>query len=70
MEACLAAGGSITGEHGVGSDKMEYMPRAFDAPSLDVMCEVRRVFDPDARANPGKVFPLHTCREWRHGGVA
>ena len=30
----------------------------------------RRVFDPDARANPGKVFPLHTCREWRHGGVA
>lgn len=70
MEACLAAGGSITGEHGVGSDKMEYMPKAFDPPSLDQMCEVRRAFDPDARANPGKVFPLHTCREWRHGGVA
>jgi glycolate oxidase subunit GlcD len=70
MEACLAAGGSITGEHGVGSDKMEYMPKAFDAPSLDMMCEVRRAFDPDERANPGKVLPLHTCREWRHGGVA
>ncbi len=70
MEACLAAGGSITGEHGVGSDKMEYMPKAFDPASLDQMCEVRRVFDPDARANPGKVFPLHTCREWRQGGVA
>jgi glycolate oxidase subunit GlcD len=69
MEACLAAGGSITGEHGVGSDKMEYMPKAFDPASLDQMCEVRRVFDPDARSNPGKVFPLHTCREWRQGGV-
>lgn len=70
MNACLEAGGSITGEHGVGSDKMEYMPKAFDPASLDQMCEVRRVFDPDTRANPGKVFPLHTCREWRQGGVA
>jgi glycolate oxidase len=48
---------------------MDYMPEAFDPPSLDLMCEVRRVFDPDARANPGKVFPLRTCREWRQGGV-
>ncbi len=70
MEICLAAGGSITGEHGVGSDKVEYMPEAFDPPSLELMCEVRRVFDPGARANPGKVFPLHTCREWRQRGVA
>ena len=53
MEACLAAGGSITGEHGVGSDKMAYMPRAFGPAALDVMCEVRRAFDPDRRANPG-----------------
>ena len=67
MEACLAAGGSITGEHGVGSDKREYMPRAFQPAALDVMCEVRRVFDPDGRANPGKVFPAHVCREWRSG---
>jgi len=67
MEACLAAGGSITGEHGVGSDKREYMPRAFQPAALDMMCEVRRVFDPDARANPGKVFPDHVCREWRGG---
>ncbi len=70
MEACLAAGGSITGEHGVGSDKMAYMPRAFGPAALDVMCEVRRAFDPDRRANPGKVFPVHVCREWRRGGVA
>ncbi|HTS87975.1 MAG TPA: FAD-linked oxidase C-terminal domain-containing protein [Gemmatimonadales bacterium] len=70
MEACLAAGGSITGEHGVGSDKMSYMPMAFDAISLNLMCEVRRVFDPEQRANPGKVFPAGTCREWRQGGIA
>jgi glycolate oxidase subunit GlcD len=69
MEACLAVGGSITGEHGVGSDKMEYMPLAFSASALDLMCEVRRAFDPETRANPGKVFPTHTCREWRRGGA-
>jgi len=70
MEACLAVGGSVTGEHGVGSDKVEYMPQAFSAAALDLMCEVRRAFDPEARANPGKVFPTHTCREWRRGGAA
>jgi glycolate oxidase subunit GlcD len=69
MEACLAVGGSVTGEHGVGSDKMEYMPLAFSAPALDLMCEVRRAFDPETRANPGKMFPTHTCREWRMGGA-
>jgi glycolate oxidase subunit GlcD len=69
MEACLAAGGSVTGEHGVGSDKREYMPLAFNAASLEMMCEVRRAFDPETRANPGKVFPTHTCREWRRGGA-
>ena len=67
MAACLAAGGSITGEHGVGSDKRDYMPRAFQPAALDMMCEVRRVFDPMERANPGKVFPAHVCREWRGG---
>lgn len=70
MEACLAAGGSITGEHGVGSDKVAYMPQAFDAPSLEQMCRVRLAFDPESRANPGKVFPVHACREWRMGKTA
>ena len=41
-----------------------------DAASLDAMCAVRRVFDPLERANPGKVLPIHSCREWRAGGVA
>ncbi|HEU5050724.1 MAG TPA: FAD-linked oxidase C-terminal domain-containing protein [Gemmatimonadales bacterium] len=69
MAACVDAGGSITGEHGVGSDKRDYMPLIFDAASLDAMCAVRRVFDPLGRANPGKVLPVSACREWIAGGV-
>jgi glycolate oxidase subunit GlcD len=64
MAACVEAGGSITGEHGVGSDKLEYMPWIFDAETLGAMRAVRRVFDPAERANPGKVVPIHSCREW------
>src|SRR6266566_341307 len=64
MAACIAAGGTITGEHGVGLDKLRYMPLIFDAESLAAMRAVRRVFDPDERTNPGKVVPVHSCREW------
>ncbi|MGH7590968.1 MAG: FAD-binding oxidoreductase [Gemmatimonadales bacterium] len=70
VAACIAAGGSITGEHGVGIDKREYMPLLFSPVSLAAMCAVRRVFDPLDAANPGKVVPIHACREWRAGGVA
>ncbi len=70
MGACVAAGGTLTGEHGVGSDKRDYMPMVFDAVTLDTMCQVRRVFDPAERANPGKVLPVRACREWRAGGVS
>jgi len=69
METCVLAGGSITGEHGVGSDKRDYMPLIFDPATLDAMCSVRRVFDPAERANPGKVLPVHACREWRRGAA-
>src|SRR5881396_1967324 len=64
MQACIAAGGTITGEHGVGIDKLRYMPMIFDAESLGAMQALRRVFDPDERVNPGKVVPVHACREW------
>jgi len=64
MQACIAAGGTITGEHGVGIDKLRYMPLIFDAESLGAMHAVRKVFDPDERVNPGKVVPVHACREW------
>jgi glycolate oxidase subunit GlcD len=64
METCIAAGGSITGEHGVGLDKLPYMDRLFTAETLQAMCDLRDVFDPQRRSNPGKVVPIHSCREW------
>ncbi len=64
MAACIAAGGTITGEHGVGLDKLRYMPAIFDADSLTAMRAVRLVWDPEERVNPGKVVPIHACREW------
>jgi FAD/FMN-containing dehydrogenase len=64
MRACIAVGGSITGEHGVGLDKMGYMEDIFSGPSLNAMCELRSVFDPERRSNPGKVVPIHSCKEW------
>jgi glycolate oxidase subunit GlcD len=69
MGACIAVGGSITGEHGVGVDKLDYMELIFSDASLAAMCRLREVFDPERRANPGKVVPTHSCREW-HGTPA
>ncbi len=65
MDVCIAAGGTITGEHGVGLDKIGYMEKIFTPNSLAAMCRLREVFDPDKRVNPGKVVPVHSCREWR-----
>jgi FAD/FMN-containing dehydrogenase len=65
MRVCVDAGGSVTGEHGIGLDKLSYMPLIFSPDSLDAMCRLRDVFDPERRANPGKVVPVHSCREWR-----
>jgi len=64
MAVCIAAGGTITGEHGIGLDKLRYMPLIFDGDALAAMRAVRRVFDPLERVNPGKVVPVHACREW------
>ncbi|MGN6089658.1 MAG: FAD-linked oxidase C-terminal domain-containing protein [Actinomycetales bacterium] len=57
IDLCISHGGSITGEHGVGSDKAKFMPRMFRADDLDTMQLVRCAFDPDGISNPGKVFP-------------
>ena len=54
---CVEAGGSITGEHGVGADKKDYMPRMFAPDDLDVMQAVRDALDPRRLCNPGKVLP-------------
>jgi glycolate oxidase len=57
LNYCVEAGGSITGEHGVGADKKNYMPRMFNDADLDAMQRVRDAFDPARLCNPGKVLP-------------
>jgi glycolate oxidase len=56
-ELCVELGGSLSGEHGIGTDKACSMPRMFSADDLDVMHRVRLGFDPGSRCNPGKLFP-------------
>jgi len=57
LDACLDAGGSLTGEHGVGMDKACSMPRMFSERDLQVFELFRRAFDPAGLCNPGKVIP-------------
>jgi glycolate oxidase len=57
LRICLRAGGSITGEHGVGVEKALYMGEMFTDDDLDTMAKLRCAFDPANRFNPGKVFP-------------
>jgi glycolate oxidase len=57
LRICVRLGGSITGEHGVGMDKKDYLPTMFDPDDLDTMQLLRCAFDPLSLSNPGKVFP-------------
>jgi glycolate oxidase len=57
VKTCVDAGGSITGEHGVGVDKKAYMPSMFSEPDLEAFQRLRCAFDPHGLANPGKVMP-------------
>jgi glycolate oxidase len=57
LRMCIAMGGSITGEHGIGMEKREYLPEMFGADEVDLFKAVRAAFDPDEIANPGKMFP-------------
>ena len=58
METCVRAGGSITGEHGVGLDKSAYLPLIFSEDDMDTMLRVRAAFDPSGFCNPGKIIPM------------
>src|ERR1041385_2485250 len=58
METCVRAGGSITGEHGVGLDKSSYLPLIFSEDDMDTMLRVRDAFDPSGWCNPGKIIPM------------
>ncbi len=57
LELCVAEGGSITGEHGVGEEKKHFMSKMYAEPDLDTMQRVRCAFDPEQLSNPTKVFP-------------
>jgi glycolate oxidase len=50
-------GGTITGEHGIGVEKMDYMPLIYSPEDLAVMTTVRDIFNPSGLCNPGKIFP-------------
>jgi glycolate oxidase len=57
LEACVAMGGSVTGEHGIGVEKINLMNTAFTADELDAMSDLRLVFNPHNLCNPNKIFP-------------
>ncbi len=64
LQLCVDLGGSISGEHGIGSEKLDHMPMMFRPDDLAVMARVRAAFDPDGRCNPGKVLPSRgACAE-------
>ena len=66
MEVCVNAGGTITGEHGVGLDKRELLPYVFSETDMEAMLRVRAAFDPTGLCNPGKIIPmLRGCGEGR-----
>jgi glycolate oxidase len=66
LDYCISVGGSITGEHGIGMEKMEILGHQFSDESLDLMRRIKQMFDPLCRLNPGKVLPTGKgCVEMR-----
>ena len=59
LRACVDLGGSITGEHGIGYEKVDLMPLIFDEPDIRAMETVKEVFDEENLSNPGKMFPTN-----------
>lgn len=57
LTQCIALGGSVTGEHGIGAEKMDFMAKQFAPADLEAMKQLRLVFDPQLRCNPHKMFP-------------
>ncbi len=64
VTASVAAGGVLSGEHGIGVEKQAYMDLMFTDDDMDHQARLRRAFDPVCRANPGKVLPMgHSCAD-------
>jgi glycolate oxidase len=57
LDECLACGGSVTGEHGIGVEKIGFMNKMFTDEDLDAMQRLRRAFNPHGRLSPGKMLP-------------
>ncbi len=57
LDECIRLGGSVTGEHGIGVEKIDFMPKLFGPDDLAFMTRVRMAFNPDNRCSPGKLFP-------------
>jgi glycolate oxidase len=71
LEYCIQQGGSITGEHGVGMEKMELMAHQFNEDTLDLIAKFKSLFDPHCRLNPGKLLPTGKgCLEIRQPPLA
>lgn len=62
LRVCIEAGGTLSGEHGIGSEKNEHMDMLFSEADLGAMMRLRAVFNPDDLCNPGKIFPSRHCR--------
>jgi glycolate oxidase len=57
LEECIRCGGSVTGEHGIGVEKINFMPRLFSPEDLQMMLRLRQAFNPDGRCSPAKMLP-------------
>jgi len=60
IKETIAQGGTISGEHGIGIEKLKYMPLAFSKPTLNLMKNIKDAFDPKNICNPGKLLPQIT----------
>ena len=72
LEICLDAGGVLSGEHGIGLEKQEYMPLMFSQEDMDAMAQLKPAFGSEEIFNPGKIFPTGASHGARHpeGGFA
>jgi glycolate oxidase len=71
LDECIAVGGSVTGEHGIGVEKMEFMPKLFTPQDLAAMVALRNTFNPDGMCNPFKMIPSGAgCIERKSPGHA
>jgi glycolate oxidase subunit GlcD len=61
LRVCVEAGGTLSGEHGIGSEKNEFMDLVYSDDDLEAMKRLRAVFNPDELCNPGKIFPVRHC---------